>query len=149
MNALKRAFFLAILVIILNFSPAFGADAACSYFYKKLTELPHVKLTVNDDGFQSMWDGKEMSGCELIFESHASIVSGEKVYRIFQSFIQTPGWKIDNNLLADGPGSSSVGIENDKHKCCINWSQHAWIDEKSGKLTQSNHIEMIIQCSPK
>jgi hypothetical protein len=92
-------------------------------------------------------DGTLTHGCEIVFTSHDSILSGDKVYNIFQSFINSPGWVIDDNLSADGPGSSSVTIESDKNKCTILWSQHAWIDEKTGEHRQSSNIDMIIQCS--
>ena len=85
----------------------------------------------------------------IIFKSHESIVYGDEAYETFHSFINAPEWTIDRKLIADGPGSSSIGIENDRSKCTIHWSQHAWIDEKSGKQRQSSDIEMIIQCSSK
>jgi hypothetical protein len=137
------------ILIIFNLNSAFADDSACSYFYTKLSELPHIKLTQTNNGFKSLWKGKWTHGCEIIFKSHGSIVSGDKVYETFQSFIKTPGWIIDNKLSADGPGSSSVTIERDKNKCAILWSQHAWIDENTGEHMQSSDIEMIIQCSSK
>jgi hypothetical protein len=140
---------LLFLLLIVNLSSASADDSACSYFFPKLSELPHIKLTTSDNGFKSLWDGKWNHGCEIIFKSHESIISGDKAYKIFQSFINAPGWMIDNDLSADGPGSSSIGIESDKSKCTIHWSQHAWIDEKSGEQRQSSDIEMIIQCSSK
>ena len=76
------------------------------------------------------------------------MVSGDKVYEIFQSFINAPDWVIDDKLCADGPGSSSVTIENDKNRCTLLWSQHSWIEE-SGEHRQSSDIEMIIQCTTK
>ena len=94
-------------------------------------------------------DRKWTHGCEIVFKSHDSIVSGDKVYDLFQSFINSPSWTINNNLSADGPGSSSIGIENEKNKCAIHWSQHAWIDETTGEYRQSSNIEMIIQCTLK
>jgi hypothetical protein len=140
---------LILLQLFANLNPAFADDSACSYFYPKLSKLPHIKLATSNNGFKSLWDGKWTHGCEIFFKSHVSIVSGDKVYDIFQSFINAPGWTIDNNLSADGPGSSSVGIEDDKNKCTIHWSQHAWIDEESGEYRQISNIEMIIQCSSK
>jgi len=94
-------------------------------------------------------DGKLTHGCEIVFKSHDSIVSGDKVYNTFQSFINNPAWTVDNSLSADGPGSSSVTIENKKNKCTILWSQHAWIDDESGEHRQTSNIEMIIQCTSK
>jgi hypothetical protein len=135
--------------MIVNLNLAFANDSACSYFYPKLSKLPHIELTQNNDGFKSLWDGRWVQGCEIIFKSTESIVSGDKVYDTFQSFINRPGWTIDNNLSADGPGSSSVTIENNKNRCAIVWSQHAWIDDKTGEHRQSSDIEIIIQCSPK
>jgi hypothetical protein len=140
---------LILLQLTVNLISAFADDSACSYFYQRLSDLPHIKLTKSDDGFESLWDGRRTHGCEIVFESHESIISGNLVYDTFQSLINAPGWTIDNNLSADGPGSSSVSIENDKNKCTIHWSQNAWIDEESGGQRQSSDIEMIIQCSSK
>ena len=133
----------------MNLNLAFADDSPCSYFYPKLSELPHIELTQTNNGFKSLMDGKWTNGCEIIFKSHESIVSGDKVYNTFQSFINAPGWVIDNKLSADGPGSSSVTIEKNKNWCTILWSQHAWIDEKTGEHKQSSNIEMIIQCTSK
>jgi hypothetical protein len=140
---------LILILLIVNLNLAFADDSACSYFFSKLSELPHIKLTQTSNGFKSLMDGKWTHGCEIIFKSHDSIASGDKVYNAFQSFINAPDWAIDDKLSADGPGSSSVKIENDKNKCAILWSQHAWIDEKTGKHSKSSDIEMIIQCTSK
>jgi hypothetical protein len=93
--------------MFINISTAFSADSACSHFYNKLSQLPHLRLTLSNDGFKN------------------------------------------GNLVADGPGSSTVGIEKDNNRCLINWSQHAWIDEETKKHRQSRQIKMIVQCSPK
>jgi hypothetical protein len=147
--SLNKILPLILIFLIINSNSAFGGNSTCSYFYPKLSELPHAKLIQNNNGFKSLMDGKWTSGCEIIFKSHDSIVSGDKVYNTFQSFINAPGWAIDNKLSADGPGSSSVTIERDKNKCAIIWSQHALIDDKTGEHKQSSDIEMIIQCSSK
>ena len=136
---------LSLLFLIVNLNLTIANDFACSYFSHKLSELPHIKLIQNTNGFKSIWDGKWTHGCEIIFKSHDSIVSSEVVYDTFQSFINAPGWTIDNKLSADGPGSSSATIENNKNNCTILWSQHAWIDEKTGEHRQSSDIEMIVQ----
>ena len=135
--------------LIFSLNLAFSDDSVCSYFYPKLSELPNIRLTETNDGFRSISDGIWARGCEIIFKSHNSIVSGERVYNTFQSIINTPNWAINDNLSADGPGSSSVTIETDKNRCTILWSQHAWIDEKAEEHKQSSDIEMIIQCSSK
>ena len=142
---MKIKFLLPASLLLLNTSIAFGADPVCSYFYRSLLQLPHTKLTQN----LSLWNGQRLQGCEVVYESHESLVSGSKVYDQFESFIHTLGWSINNNLVADGPGSSTVGIENEMNRCLINWSQHAWIDEKTKEHRQSSQIKMIVQCSPK
>jgi hypothetical protein len=128
---------------------ALADESPCSYFFPKLFELSHNKLIQNNNGFKSLWDGKWTHGCEIVYKGHESIVSSDKVYATFQSFINNPDWTIDNKLSSDGPGSSSMAIVNDKDKCTVHWSQHAWIDEKTGEHRQSSDIEMIIQCSSK
>ena len=144
-----KIFLLFPIIIFLNVNLALADDSACSNFFFKLSELPHTKLTLTNNGYKSLWDGKWIHGCEIVFKSHDSIVSGDKVYNTFQSFINAPGWAIDGKLSADGPGSSSVTIESDKNKCTILWSQHAWIDDESGEHRQTSNIEMIIQCTSK
>ena len=146
---MNKIFLLFLIFIFLNFNPAVADDSACSYFYPKLSELPHIKLTKKNNGFKSLWDGKLTHGCEIVFKSHDSIVSGDKVHNTFQLFINSPGWTINNSLSADGPGSSSIVIESDKSKCTILWSQHSFIDENTGEQKQSSDIEMIIQCTSK
>jgi hypothetical protein len=146
---MTRILFLYLFFIFLNCNPALADNSVCSNFFPKLSEIPHIKLTQTNDGFKSLRNGKWTQGCEIVFKTHESIVSGDKVYNTFQSFINAPGWTIDNKLSADGPGSSSVTIESDKNKCAIFWSQHAWVDEKIGEHRQSSDIEIIIQCSSK
>jgi hypothetical protein len=146
---MKTLFLLLTSFVFLNISAVFGADSVCSHFYNKLSKLPYLQLTLREDGFESLWDGKHLKGCEVVYESHESIVPGSRVYHQFESFIHTPGWVINNSLVADGPGSSTVGIENENNRCLINWSQHAWINEKTKEHRQSSQIKMIIQCSPK
>ena len=136
-------------LLLLNTSIAIGADSVCSYFYRSLLQLPHTKLAKNIDDFLSLWNGQRLQGCEVVYESHESLVSGSRVYDQFESFIHTSGWLMNNNLIADGPGSSTVGIENENNRCLINWSQHAWIDEKTKGYRQSSQIKMVVQCSPK
>ena len=147
--SMKMKFLLLASLLLLNTSIAFGADSVCSYFYRSLLQLPHTKLTQNNNDFLSLWNGQRLRGCEVVYESHESLVSGSKVYDQFESFIHTPGWLIKNSLVADGPGSSTVGIENENNRCLINWSQYAWIDEKTKEHRQSSQIKMIVQCSPK
>jgi hypothetical protein len=136
-------------ILLLNTGIAFGADSVCSYFYRSLSQLPHTKLVQNNNDFLSLWNGQRLQGCEVVYESHEPFVSGSRVYDQFESFTHTPGWSIKNNWVADGPGSSTVGIENDNNRCLINWSQHAWVDEKTKEHRQSSQIKMIVQCSPK
>jgi len=147
--SMKIKFLLLASLLLLNTSIAFGSDSVCSYFYRSLLQLPHTKLTQNNNDFLSLWNGQRLQGCEVVYESHESLVSGSRVYDQFESFIHTPGWLIKNSLVADGPGSSTVGIENENNRCLINWSQHAWIDEKTKEHRQSSQIKMIVQCSPK
>ncbi len=146
---MKTLFLLLTSLMFLNISTAFGAGSVCSHFYNKLSELPHLRLTLSDDGFKSIWNGNHQQGCEVFYESHVSLVSGREVFELFESFTRDPGWVINGNLVADGPGSSTVGIEKDNNRCLINWSQHAWIDEETKEHRQSRQIKMIVQCSPK
>jgi hypothetical protein len=123
-------------------------DSSCLQFYNELSKLPHTRLTQTTNEFVSILDGKSLKGCEVIFESDESVVSGEIVYQKFQSFTNWQGWFINENLMADGPGSSTVVIEDNQNQCILHWSQHSWIDEKSNEYRQSENIKLIVQCTP-
>jgi len=145
---MKKALSLSLaFLFIFIFQISNANDSPCLQFYNELSKLPHTRLVLNPNGFVSLWDGKSLNGCEVIFKSDESIVSSGIVYQKFQSFTNWQGWSINENLIADGPGSSTVGIENDQNKCILHWSQHAWIDEKSNEYRQSKHIKLIIQCT--
>ena len=104
---------------------------------------------MNSNGFVSLWDGKKINGCKIVFESDESIISGDVVYQKFQTLSKWKGWSIYENFGADGPGSSTIGIENDQNKCILHWSQHSWIDEESNQIKQSDQIKLIVQCLKK
>ena len=138
---------LILLFLVGSFTPAFGEDASCNYFYEKLQDIPHSKLTLKKGVFKSLLDAKSISGCEVEFKSHVSLVSGEKVLERFELLTNTPGWVMEN--VADGPGSSTVVIKKDKDRCFLHWAQHSWVDEKSKEIEQSEDIEVTIQCLSK
>ena len=126
-----------------------GAQTAMigRFFYDKLSELPHTQLTVNTNGFVSLWDGQQSDGCEVVFGTDESMVSGKVAHQKFESFINLSGWSLNEKLMADGPGSSTVGIENDGTRCLVKWSQPSWVDEKAGEIKQSDKIKIVVQCS--
>lgn len=146
---MKKSIFLSVFFFILHISTSFCAESACTYFHNKLLEIPHTRLLENITGFTSIWDGKNISGCEIVYESNILLVSGPDVYKLFESLTHRPNWIINNNFLADGPGSSTVMIENKVNRCLLNWSQHAWIDEVTNQQKQSSQIKIIVQCSMK
>ncbi len=124
--------------------PAFGEDATCKYFSENLSDLPHSKLTLKKGVFCSLLNGKEISGCQVEFGSHASMVSGEKIFERFDSLSHTVGWSTDN--VADGPGSSTVIMKREKERCFLHWTQNSWVDEETKEIEQSEDIEVVIQC---
>jgi hypothetical protein len=138
--------FAFIFMFICQISNANGSS--CHQFYNELSKLPHTRLTEATNGFVSMLDGKSLRGCEVIYESNESMIPGKIVYQKFQSFTNLHGWSINKNLMADGPGSSTVVIENNQNRCILNWSQPAWIDEKSNEYRQSENIKLVVQCTP-
>jgi hypothetical protein len=55
---------------------------------------------LNSNGLISLIDGKQGNGCEVVFESKESIVSGHVVYQKFQSFINLEGWAVNEKIIA-------------------------------------------------
>lgn len=124
----------------------------CGYFEDRLKGVPHESLTRNDGSFLSLWSNTEVSGCEIIFVTNEKLIAGHKIpdfaatdgtelYRI--------GWRINNSMAADGPGTSVYGIQNDSLLCLISYDQSSYLDESSGEIIQSESINMQVQCSNK
>jgi hypothetical protein len=124
----------------------------CGYFRQALKAVPHEKLTRIDGDIHSLWDGKKVSGCEVMFVTNDALRSGRdvpdftategtKLYRL--------GWRTNNSLAADGPGSGIFGIENESVLCLVSHDQPAELDEKTGKITQSETLTLTIQCRQK
>ena len=144
---MKSIIALASLLIIPIAAIGYVDDSICNQFHQKLSEMPHNQLSLNTDNFVSIFDGKQLDGCEVVYESNESLVSGDSVHNLYIKFVKAEGWKQNNKSGADGPGSSLVGIEKDTHRCLISWSQHAWLDDKTNEVKQSDLIKMVIQCS--
>jgi len=146
---MNKIILLSVSFLLLNTSTTFCDDSVCTHFYNNLSELPHNRLVENISGITSIWDGENLQGCEIVYESDISLVPGTDVYKLFESLIYCPNWIIHNNFISGGPGSSTVGIENKMNRCLLNWSQHAWLDEETNEQKQSNQIKIIVQCSDK
>jgi hypothetical protein len=52
---LNKTLPLILVLLIINLNPVFADDPACSYSYPKISELPHIKLTQDNNPFKSLW----------------------------------------------------------------------------------------------
>ena len=146
---MKSVIALASLLLIPIAAIVDADDSICAQFHQKLSELPHEQLNLNTNGFVSLSDGKPSDGCEIVFQTNESMASGTEAHDLYVELIHSDGWTQNNDYAADGPGSSLAGIENDGYRCLINWSQHAWLDDKTDEIKRSDQIKMVIQCSSK
>jgi hypothetical protein len=124
----------------------------CGYFRQALKAVPHEKLTRIDGDIHSLWDGKKVSGCEVMFVTNDALRSGRDMPDFFateSTELYRLGWRMNNSLAADGPGSGIFGIENDSVLCLVSHNQPAALDEKTGKIIQSETLTLTIQCRQK
>ena len=125
----------------------------CAYFLRALAAVPHEKLTHSSGEHESLWDGKKYVGCEVKFVTHNNLLTGSKSAPSFEATEGTElyrnGWRMNNSLVADGPGTSIFGIEEDDVLCLVSRDQPAYVDEKSGKIIQSETLNIAVQCRQK
>ena len=121
------------------------------YFFDILQGRPHDTLSMSNGPYVSVWNGKESSGCEINFGTDKTLPLEENV----STFVALPGtemyrlgWRMDNSILADGPGSGVFGIEKDAMRCIVGWAQPAYLAE-AGEIVQGNKLSMTIQCGKK
>lgn len=125
---------------------------SCGYFFRALKTVPHEKLTRNDGDLESLWDGKRVSGCEVMFVTNDALRSGRDMPDFFSTEsteLYRLGWRMNNSLAADGPGSGIFGIENESVLCLVSHDQPAYLDEKTEKIIQSETLTLTIQCRQK
>jgi len=121
---------------------------SCSYFFDALHAVPHESLSHRQGEFTSTWNGKPFKGCEVRFVTNDELRAGKTV-PTFEAFPDSElyrlGWRMVHSIGADGPGSGIFAIEKDPVLCLIRWSQPAYLAD-SGKIIQSDTLEMTIQC---
>ena len=138
---------IVLVALALQASPGFAQLAGCAYFHKKLSDLPHLDLYVSAEAFNSIWDGRRTDGCEVVLETHTSLLPSEDGRRQFEQLLKAPGWKLNELLVADGPGSSSAALEYRNERCSLHWSQNAWVEDRTHETRDGDEIRIIVQCS--
>jgi hypothetical protein len=120
----------------------------CEHFFTALEDVPHVVLSVTTGDFVSIWDNAEYSGCEIEFETNDALRAGTPIPdfdAIQDSEMHRLGWRIAQEIRADGPGSGFFGLEKESVLCVVRWAQPAHIDD-DGEIVQSETFSMKIQC---
>jgi hypothetical protein len=124
------------------------ASSPCDEFYDALAEVPHESLRTALGTFESLWDGGIHEGCEVEFQTNDSLRSGVSLPD-FVPFADTEmyvaGWRMVNEIGADGPGSGIYGIRRESSLCVVRWEQPAYIDD-DGDIVQSDTLRMWVQC---
>jgi hypothetical protein len=102
---MKSIIALAALLLIPIAAIGNADDSICNRFHDKLIQLPHDQLNLNTNGFVSLFNGKQLDGCEIVFQTNESMVSWDKVHDLYNEMINSDGWTQNNDYAADGPGS--------------------------------------------
>ena len=123
----------------------------CDYFFQALKAVPHESMTRSYGAHASLLDGKKRLGCQIKLVTNTHLLSGKKVpdFRADQgSVMYGMGWRMVNELTADGPGSSLYGIRKDSVLCLILYDQPAYLDEKTRRIVQTDTLTITVQCRP-
>ena len=121
----------------------------CGYFFRKLDAVRHDRITRTTGHFQSQWDGKTRSGCEVTFVTHDALLKDQGVPAFDAregSLLYRLGWRASNTLAADGPGGSDLGIQDRSLLCSVFSEQPAEIDSTTDKFSQSDTLTITVQC---
>ena len=150
---MKQLFFAIFLLMFSSVVLSEETPESCRYFYRELVRIPHQKIAFDENILVSDVDGKNFPGCRIILNSHIELMKENAELPSFWadegSTLYNEGWRTNHDYTADGPGSGKYAIEKDGITCIIDWDQHAWIDEKTDKIMQSDKINMEIRCLDK
>lgn len=143
-----------IFVLVLTLTPFVGGQCQqlnnqCDYFYKKLKNIPHEKLTYNKGKHKSLLNRKEQEGCEVKFVTNDSLRADSELPVFMKTIKGTQlyknGWRMNNKIFAEGPGSSLYGIEKGNKLCLIDYERPTYLKEP-GKIVTSSKVVIIVQC---
>lgn len=141
----------ALLILLLLYPAVVYAghlEDACNMFREELSVIPYDSLKVNTKKWRSIQDDQIYTGCEIVFRSNERLMKN-KALPSFEaeenSKLYKGGWRIDESLRADGPGSGAYGIRKDNMLCIVNWDQFSFVNEQ-GEIKQSEFINMVVQC---
>ena len=122
----------------------------CQYFYDQLREIPHTKLVQNSVIEESVLYGEKKKGCEVEFVTNDSLSIDHDLPDFIFSFqtseLYDEGWRYNENYVADGPGTSLLGIQKEDTLCLISYAQPASLMEPEKIVTEKN-ITIEVQCS--
>lgn len=121
----------------------------CGYFYKKLKGIPHERFVRSDGEIKWFWNSKTYRGCQVVLVTTDRLLGRKGVpsFTAFEgTYLYKLGWRMDNALAADGPGSTDFGIENRTVLCSVSRAQPGEIDPKTNKYIQSKTLTVTIQC---
>ncbi|MDH3256725.1 MAG: hypothetical protein OEM27_03835 [Nitrospinota bacterium] len=150
---MKARIFLLQLVLIVGF-PAYaaaGKQDACEYFFLALKAVPHDIISRSEGAHQSLWDRKQYDGCEVQFVTDDTLLAGSRVpdFDALQgSEMYRRGWRVNNSIGADGPGTGIFGIEKKSVLCLVRHDQPAYLDD-DGTFVQSETLSITVQCRQK
>jgi len=150
---MKAPIFLLQLVLMVGF-PAYAAAGKqdyCEHFSQVLKAVPHVTITRSEGAHQSLWDRKHYDGCEVQFVTNDTLLSGKRVPdfdALKGSQMYRRGWRVNNSIVADGPGTGIFGIEKKSVLCIVRHDQPAYLDD-DGTFVQSETLIITVQCRQK
>ena len=139
---------LLIWVVVMPAYATAGEPDSCEPFFLALKAVPHDKLSHSDGEHLSLWDQKKYAGCEVQFVSHDDLLAGQQAPdfdALKGSEMYRRGWRMNNSIGADGPGSGIFGIEKEAVLCLVSHAQPSYIDD-DGTFVQSETLSMTIQC---
>ena len=148
---MKTVILILQLVWIIPFSVYAEPEEAdpCDYFFEALASIPNQSLTRSYGEHASLMDGKKQLGCQIKLVTNTALLDGKEVpdFGANQgSVMYGMGWRMVNSLMADGPGSSLYGIRKGEVLCLILNDQPAYLDEKTGKIVQTETLAITVQC---
>ncbi len=122
-----------LLIVIWIFMPESGVsghqqESPCETFYEALSKIPHRELTWSSDNITEIGTDKESNGCDITFITDNTLM--KRGFRAISDWIKRSsdiyrsGWRLNENFVADGPGSISFRLERNSRACDVreDWS---------------------------
>ena len=145
---MKPGFLLLLFLLLPTFASADVDAETCRPFYEALAGVPHESIFQRDGMYNSRYFETGATGCFLVMNTSEDRLGGQPMPDLTGepgTPMYESGWRVNLKYVADGPGTSVVGLEKDVALCLVMTRHPRYIND-DGQIVPTAFINVRVEC---